>query len=82
MARFVTIWFRHLKTDWHSIRQPALRDLPFVLSSPDHGRLIITAVNKVAHERGVETGMVVSDAVPSTLHSKSSTTIPNSLKDY
>jgi len=62
MARFVTIWFRHLKTDWHSIRQPALRDMPFVLSSPDHGRLIITSVNKVAHERGVEIGMVVSDA--------------------
>jgi protein ImuB len=62
MARFVTIWFRHLKTDWHSIRQPALRDTAFVLASPDHGRLVITAINPVAQQQGIETGMVVSDA--------------------
>jgi protein ImuB len=60
--RFVTIWFRHLKTDWHSIRQPALRDLPFVLASPDHGRKIITATNIKAQEQGIETGMVAADA--------------------
>jgi len=62
MARFVTIWFRHLKTDWHSIRQPALRDTAFVLASPDHGRLVITAINPIAQHQGIETGMVVSDA--------------------
>ena len=62
MARFVTIWFRHLKTDWHSIRQPALRDTAFVLASPDHGRLVITAINPIAQHQGIETGMVISDA--------------------
>jgi len=60
--RFVTIWFRQLKTDWFSIRQPALRKQPFVLSAPDHGRLVITAVNELARAQGVEAGMVVADA--------------------
>jgi protein ImuB len=60
--RFVTIWFRHLKTDWFSIRKPALRNIPFVLSAPDHGRMIIKAVNELALVRGIEPGMVVADA--------------------
>jgi protein ImuB len=60
--RFVTIWFRHLKTDWHSHRQPALRDTPFVLAIPDHGRKIITASNALAQQQGIEPGMVVADA--------------------
>ncbi len=62
MARFVTIWFRHLKTDWFAIRQPALRDIPFVLSAPDHGRMVITAANEMAQKMGIEPGMVVADA--------------------
>ena len=60
--RFVTIWFRHLKTDWFSIRQPVLRDIPFVLSAADHGRMVITAVNKWALSKGIEPGTVVADA--------------------
>ncbi|MDP9042964.1 MAG: DNA polymerase Y family protein [Bacteroidota bacterium] len=60
--RFVTIWFRHLKTDWFSIRQPALRGVPFVLASPDHGRMIISAANIEALLQGIELGMVVTDA--------------------
>jgi protein ImuB len=60
--RFVTIWFRSLKTDWFSIRQPSLRKIPFVLCAPDHGRMIITAMNEPAHLQGVEIGMVVADA--------------------
>jgi protein ImuB len=62
MARFVTIWFRHLKTDWFAIRQPALRNKPFVLSSPDRGRMVITAADKLAIAAGVVVGMVVADA--------------------
>ncbi len=60
--RFVTIWFRSLKTDWFSIRQPSLRKTAFVLCAPEHGRLVITAVNEPARLQGVETGMVVADA--------------------
>jgi len=60
--RFATIWFRYLKTDWFTIRQPDLHHAPFVLASPDHGRMIITALNSFAREQGVETGMVLADA--------------------
>jgi len=60
--RFVSIWFRHLKTDWFSIRQPVLREIPFALSASDHGRMIITAVNESAMKKGIEPGMAVADA--------------------
>ncbi len=60
--RFMAIWFRSLSTDWFSRRQPGLRDIPFVLATPDHGRMIVTAVNALAQKQGVETGIVVADA--------------------
>ena len=60
--RFVSIWFRHLKTDWFIRRQPSLRDIPFVLASPDHGRMVVTAANILAEKEGVFTGMAVADA--------------------
>jgi len=60
--RFVSIWFRHLKTDWFIRRQPLLKNAPFVLASPDHGRMVITATNIAAETEGVYTGMVVADA--------------------
>ena len=60
--RFVSIWFRHLKTDWFIRRQSALKDIPFVLAAPDHGRMLITATNNSAENEGVYPGMVVADA--------------------
>ena len=60
--RFVTIWFRHLKTDWFTRRQPSLKRKPFALAQPDHGRMIITAVNPLAFSKDVFPGMVVADA--------------------
>jgi protein ImuB len=60
--RFVSIWFRHLATDWFTLRQPELRDTPFVLSVPSHGRLVISASNALAESEGVYPGMVVADA--------------------
>ena len=60
--RFVTIWFRYLRTDWFTIRQPRLHQLAFVLASPDHGRMVITAVNPIAHEQGIDAGIVLADA--------------------
>ena len=60
--RFVTIWFRYLRTDWFSLRQPGLREIPFVLSAPDHGRMIITAANELAEFQGIDKGMVIADA--------------------
>ena len=60
--RFVAIWFRHLKTDWMISRHPELKDLPFVLALPDHGRMRITEVSAVARAKGIYAGMVVADA--------------------
>jgi protein ImuB len=60
--RFLTIWFRYLKTDWLTRRQSNLRGLPFVLASPDHGRMVITSTNALSQAQGIDTGMVVADA--------------------
>jgi len=60
--RFVSIWFRYLETDWFTIRQPVLKDQPFVLVAPDHGRMLITAANSLAMTQGIRPGMPLADA--------------------
>ena len=60
--RFLSIWFRHLTTDWLTLRQPALQHVPFVLVIPDHGRMLITAANTMAETQGIAPGMVAADA--------------------
>ncbi|MEO6638800.1 MAG: DNA polymerase Y family protein [Ginsengibacter sp.] len=60
--RFVTIWFSSLKPDWFIRRQPALKAIPFVLASPEHGRMVIRAANNLAKKDGIEAGMVLADA--------------------
>src|SRR4051794_4860567 len=60
--RYMAIWFRYLKTDWFSRRRPELKKIPFVLSAPDHGRMVVCAGNSLAQGSGVDTGMSVADA--------------------
>ena len=60
--RFLSLWFRDLTTDYMTIRRPALRDIPFAIAVPDHGRKIITAVNITGRMEGISPGMVVADA--------------------
>lgn len=60
--RFVVIWFRHLKTDWMVRHKPELKNVPFVLALPDHGRMRITEVSALAKTKGLHAGMVVADA--------------------
>jgi len=60
--RYLSLWFRHLTTDYTIIRRPALRNKPFVLAAPDHGRMVITAVSPPAGQEGINTGMPVADA--------------------
>jgi protein ImuB len=60
--RYISIWFRHLNTDWFSLRQTNLKTLPFVLKTPSHGRMVITSVNYTAEKSGITTGMVLADA--------------------
>jgi len=61
-SRFVSIWFCHLTTDWHTLRQPHLKSLPLVLRAASHGRMVVVAANAVAQQRGIAAGMTVSDA--------------------
>lgn len=60
--RFVSIWFPHLKTDWFTLRQPELKNIPFVLRAPFHGRMMITAANICAEQNSIHAGMVLADA--------------------
>jgi protein ImuB len=60
--RFVVIWFPFLRTDWFTRRKQNLKELPFVLTVPDHGRQLISEANPIARGQGVETGMVLADA--------------------
>lgn len=60
--RYLTIWFRHLKTDWFSRRRPELAHEPFVLSLKDHNRVIVSATNEVAEKNGIVKGVAVADA--------------------
>jgi len=60
--RYLSIWFCSLRTDWSSRRQPELATVPFVLSTPYHGRIVVTAANHLARQQGIETGMAVADA--------------------
>jgi protein ImuB len=60
--RFVSIWFRRLVTDWFALREPDLRQLPFVVRVSQHGRMVVAAVNAPASQLGIKNGMVLADA--------------------
>ncbi|MDB4926626.1 DNA polymerase Y family protein [Mucilaginibacter sp.] len=60
--RFVSIWFRYLLTDREAIRQKSLRDLPVAFTEPDHGRLLVIAMNVNAEQCGVKPGIAAADA--------------------
>lgn len=60
--RFVSIWFRHLLTDWHVRRQPALQNMPFVLAAPVHGKMMITSASPAAEAQGIRAAMPLADA--------------------
>lgn len=60
--RYVSLWFRHLLTDWTTLRRPELKGNPFVIAEPDHGRMVITASSPEAELEGITVGMVVADA--------------------
>jgi protein ImuB len=60
--RYISIWFRHLTTDWFTLRRPELQGVPFVFAVPDHGRMVIVAASPEAEAEGVSAGMAVADA--------------------
>ena len=60
--RYVSIWFRYLATDWFTLRQPTLKNTPFVLTEMVHGRQVIKAANALAEAKGAYAGAVLADA--------------------
>lgn len=60
--RYVVIWFPHLAADWFCKRHPALKNKPFVLAVPSHGRLIVAETSEGALQKGITPGMSVADA--------------------
>lgn len=60
--RYVSIWLRHFKTDTYTRCYPHVKNIPFVLAAPDHGRLRVTAANLLAQSGAVQEAMVVADA--------------------
>lgn len=60
--RFLSLWFRHLKTDWMTVCKPYLQKYPFVLAIKKQGRLIVNASNLLAEKEGIYPGMAVADA--------------------
>ena len=60
--RFVSIWFPYLLTDWHTRKQPLLREMAFVLKTSSHNRMVVSAVNPLAQAQGITPGMLLADA--------------------
>jgi protein ImuB len=60
--RFMVIWFRHLTTDWLTLRRPELKQVPLVFSAMERNRIIITAANPPAEAQGIYIGMAAADA--------------------
>jgi protein ImuB len=60
--RYVSIWFKYLVTDWLARREPELKALPFVISRPERGRVVVVQANRVAEESGITIGMALPDA--------------------
>ncbi len=60
--RFISIWFCNLATDWMVRRNPSLKDIPFVLAAPDHGKMKVTVANQLAQQDGIYKGMALADA--------------------
>jgi protein ImuB len=60
--RFVSIWFPALLHDWMIRKDPELLNKPFVLTSMDHGRIVITSSDSKLNSKGVFAGMNLADA--------------------
>lgn len=60
--RFIAIWFRYLTTDWLTLRQPALQDMPFVFTAAERGRKIVKAFSPAAEALGIEANTPLANA--------------------
>jgi len=61
-ARYVSVWFPYLKSEWFVRRHKDLQNQALVLYVRDRGRSMITAVSKEAYAHGISRGMLLADA--------------------
>jgi len=66
--RFMSIWFRHLTTDWLTLKRPELKEVPFAFVAPEHNRIVITAASPMAEAQGIYRGMAAADAKAVTIN--------------
>lgn len=66
--RFMAIWFRHLTTDWLTLRRQELKDVPFVFAATERDRMVITAANPIAEAQGIYRGMAAANAKAITMN--------------
>lgn len=59
--RYLSIWFPHFATDRLVRLHPELRDHPFLLYAPEHGRMVVRASSRALSKEGIKPGMVVAD---------------------
>ena len=64
----MAIWFRHLTTDWLTLKRPELKEVPFVFAAPERNRIVITAANPLAEAQGIFRGMAAADAKAITIN--------------
>jgi protein ImuB len=60
--RFVSLWFRHLLTDWLTLQKPELDGIPLALVTPERNRMVLTAVSPIAEKEGINVGITAADA--------------------
>ena len=59
--RYLYIWFRHLAADRLARLRPELRGKPFLLYTPERGRMVVSASSQCLSSEDVVSGMVVAD---------------------
>ena len=59
--RFVSIWFPYLVTDWMARQQPELKEVPFILFTPERGRMVVKSASRSAYAKGIFPEMLVAD---------------------
>lgn len=61
MTRYASIWFPYLLPEHTARKNPEYRDVPFVLSTPVRGRMLVKAANEKAVRLGIRADMVLAD---------------------
>ena len=60
--RYLSLWFCHLMTDRYTRLQPTAQDAPFVYTTKQSNRDVVTFASAAAAASGIQEGMVLADA--------------------